>query len=160
MVTSTIDTGPAGGHPAAGAPEAPRPLWRNLQFQLLWTGQSAATLGTSVADIAYPLAILALTGSPAQAGLFGAMQAAAAVVAGLPGGHLADRFDGRRIVVAAEAGRAAVTAGVVVALVEPALQGGCVYRRRTALFGTDQRMLHGDDFGLQFHQHAVERLLL
>ena len=116
-MTSTIDTGPAGRDQAAGAQEAPRPLWRNLQFQLLWTGQTAATLGTSVADIAYPLAILALTGSPAQAGLFGAVQAAAGVAAGLPGGHLADRFDGRRIVVAAEAGRAAVTAGVVLALV-------------------------------------------
>ena len=116
-MTSTIDTGPAGRDQAAGAQEAPRPLWRNLQFQLLWTGQTAATLGTSVADIAYPLAILALTGSPAQAGLFGAVQAAAGVAAGLPGGHLADRFDARRIVVAAEAGRAAVTAGVVLALV-------------------------------------------
>ena len=115
-MTSSIDTGPA-GRDQAGALEAPRPLWRNLQFQLLWTGQTAATLGTSVADIAYPLAILALTGSPAQAGLFGAVQAAAGVAAGLPGGHLADRFDGRRIVVAAEAGRAAVTAGVVLALV-------------------------------------------
>jgi MFS family permease len=67
------------------------PLWRNLQFQVLWIGQSASTLGTSIADVAYPLTILALTGSAARAGLFASVQAAGALAAGLPGGHLADR---------------------------------------------------------------------
>jgi predicted MFS family arabinose efflux permease len=103
--------------PAETAPFAPRPLRRNGQFQLLWAGQSASTLGRSVADVAYPLAILALTGSPAQAGLFAAVQAAGAVAGGLPGGHLADRFSWRRIVVTADAAQAVVTAGVVLALV-------------------------------------------
>jgi predicted MFS family arabinose efflux permease len=102
---------------APPAPPAPRPLWRNGQFQLLWAGQSASTLGRSVADVAYPLAILALTGSPGQAGVFAAVQAAAAVAGGLPGGHLADRFSWRRIVVTAEAAQAVVTAGVVLALI-------------------------------------------
>jgi predicted MFS family arabinose efflux permease len=113
-MTSTIDDGSV---PAAGAAEASGPLWRNRQFQLLWVGQSAATLGRSVADIAYPLAILALTGSPGRAGLFAAVQAAGALAGGLPGGHLADRFEWRRIVAAAAAAQAAVTAGVVLALV-------------------------------------------
>lgn len=113
-MTSTIDDGTA---PAAGAATASRPLWRNGQFQLLWAGQSAATLGRSVADVAYPLAILAMTGSPGQAGLFAAVQAAGALAGGLPGGHLADRFEWRRIVAAAAAVQAAVTAGVVLALV-------------------------------------------
>jgi MFS family permease len=98
-------------------PTQVRPLWRNLQFQVLWIGQSASTLGTSVADVAYPLAILALTGSPARAGLFAAVQAAGGLAAGLPGGLLADRHEWRRIVVVTEAARAAITAGVVVALV-------------------------------------------
>src|SRR5579859_2223694 len=71
----------------------PRPLRRNVPFQLLWIGTSAATLGVSVADIAYPLAILAATGSPALAGLFAAIQALGMLLAGLPAGVLADRYD-------------------------------------------------------------------
>ena len=46
----------------------PPPLWRNLRFQALWIGMASSTLGVSVADIAYPLVILVLTGSPARAG--------------------------------------------------------------------------------------------
>jgi hypothetical protein len=121
MVSSTIKAGTAEAVPATAVPEAPRPLWRNRPFQLLWIGQSAASLGRSVADVAYPLAILALTGSPAQAGLFAAVQAAGAVAGGLPGGHLADRFEWRRVVAAAAGVQALVTAGVALALVMGAL---------------------------------------
>jgi MFS family permease len=121
MVSSTIEAGTAGAAPATAVPEAPRSLWRNRPFQLLWVGQSAASLGRSVADVAYPLAILALTGSPAQAGLFAAVQAAGAVAGGLPGGHLADRFEWRRVVAGAAGAQAVVTAGVALALVMGAL---------------------------------------
>jgi predicted MFS family arabinose efflux permease len=92
------------------------PLRRNLRFQTLWVGQTAVSLGVSVADIAYPLAILAITGSPARAGLFGAVQAVGGLLAGLPAGSLADRYDPRAIVIIAEACRATVTAAVVAAL--------------------------------------------
>ncbi|HEY1618629.1 MAG TPA: MFS transporter [Streptosporangiaceae bacterium] len=112
--TGGAGTGTADAPAAAGRVV---PLWRNYQFQVLWLGQSAATLGVSIADMAYPLTVLALTGSAARAGLFGAVQAAGALLAGLPGGQLADRLDWRRIVVAVEAGRAALTAAVIVALV-------------------------------------------
>ena len=95
----------------------PLPLWRNLQFQTLWIGASASTLGVSVADIAYPLTVLAVTGSPALAGLFAAVQAIGMLLAGLPAGVLADRYDSRTIVICTEAGRAAVTAVVAVALI-------------------------------------------
>ena len=95
----------------------PRPLWRNWPFQALWIGTSSSTLGVSVADIAYPLTILAITRSPALAGLFAAVQGLGMLLAGLPAGVLADRYHGRTIVILAEAGRAAVTAVVAVALV-------------------------------------------
>ncbi|HEY6294847.1 MAG TPA: MFS transporter [Streptosporangiaceae bacterium] len=101
---------------AAGTAIGPAPLRRNLPFQTLWIGMTASTVGVSVADVAYPLIILAMTGSPALAGLFAAVQAAGMLVAGLPAGSLADRYDSRTIVIATEAARAAVTAGVVVAL--------------------------------------------
>jgi predicted MFS family arabinose efflux permease len=112
--------GSAGTTPATGQAalaSGPGPLRRNLRFQTLWIGASASTLGVSVADVAYPLAILAMTGSPARAGLFAAVQATGMLVAGLPAGALADRYDSRTIVIAAEAVRATVTAAVVVALV-------------------------------------------
>jgi predicted MFS family arabinose efflux permease len=109
----TAAQGQAGSRTAIG----PTPLWRNLQFQTLWIGTTASTVGVSVADVAYPLLILAMTGSPALAGLFAAVQAVGMLAAGLPAGSLADRYDGRALVIAAETARAAVTAAVVVALV-------------------------------------------
>lgn len=93
------------------------PLRRNLRFQTIWIGQTATSLGISVADVAYPLAILAITGSPARAGLFAAVQVIGQLLAGLPAGSLADRHDPRTVVIIADACRALVTAAVVVALV-------------------------------------------
>src|SRR5258708_21317666 len=97
--------------------EGPVRLWRNLQFQTLGLSQAASSLGSGVADVAYPLAILALTGSPARAGLFAAVQTAGIVVGALPGGQLADRRDRRTIVVMAESVRALITTVVAVGLV-------------------------------------------
>jgi MFS family permease len=90
------------------------PLWRNLQFQSLWIGGSASTLGVSVADLAYPLAILAITGSPGRAGLFAALLSVGMLTSALPAGQLADRYDRRMILITAESCRALVT-GVVAA---------------------------------------------
>ena len=47
------------------------PLRRNRDFNLLWSGQVLSDLGTRVAEIAMPLLVLALTGSPAKAGIAG-----------------------------------------------------------------------------------------
>ena len=105
------------GQARPGTGSEPVPLRRNLRFQTLWIGTTASTLGVSIADVAYPLTILAMTGSPARAGLFGAVQAIGMLAAGLPAGSLADRYDSRTIVIAVEAARAAVTVAVVLALV-------------------------------------------
>lgn len=92
------------------------PLRRNLAFQLLWTGSAASTVGVAVADVAYPLAILAVTGSSARAGLFAAVQVAGQLLAGLPAGQLADRWDQRRILIVSDTGQALITALVAAAL--------------------------------------------
>lgn len=109
MSTSAVT---AGQESSEAEVEAQVPLRRNLRFQTLWAGQAASSLGVSVADVAYPLAILSLTGSPARAGLFAAILTVGMLVGALPGGQLADRYDRRLIVILTEIARAVVTAVV------------------------------------------------
>lgn len=98
------------------APPAPRPLRHNRPFRALWLGSLWSLLGLEVADIGYPLVILGVTGSPARAGLFGVVQTVAVLLSGLPAGDLVDRYDRRRILLAAETCRALATASVAVAI--------------------------------------------
>ena len=48
-----------------------RPPRRNRDFMLLWSGQVVSSLGSAVSSVAFPLLVLALTGSLAKAGLAG-----------------------------------------------------------------------------------------
>ncbi|MBX7266482.1 MFS transporter [Micromonospora sp. Llam7] len=95
----------------------PAPLWRNRDFLFLWTGQVVSTLGARISGLAYPLLVLAVTGSPAQAGLVAAAQAAPFLIWFLPAGVLVDRWSRKRIMLAADAGRAVALASVAVAVV-------------------------------------------
>lgn len=99
----------------APAKQTPLPLRRNRNFNLLWGGAVSALLGLSTADIAYPLVILMLTGSPLNAGLFATVQLVASVLATLPVGQLMDRKDRRRMLLISESVRAAAAASVAVA---------------------------------------------
>ncbi len=94
----------------------PVPLRRNRRFQTLWAGSASAMLGTCLADTAYPLLLLAMTGSPTVAGAFGAVQFGASVLFGLHGGTVADRYDRRRILIAADTVRLLTALSVVLAL--------------------------------------------
>ncbi len=94
----------------------PSPLWRNRDFLLLWTGQVVSTIGTRVSGLAYPLIVLAITGSAAQAGLVAAAQTAPFLIWFLPAGALVDRWPRKRIMLAADAGRAVALASVAVAV--------------------------------------------
>lgn len=105
-------------HPETAATEeaaAPLPLRRNRNFNLLWGGAVSALLGLSTADIAYPLVILALTGSPLKAGLFATVQLIASVLATLPVGQLMDRKDRRRMLLLSESVRAVAAGSVATA---------------------------------------------
>ncbi|MFJ4517984.1 MFS transporter [Streptomyces sp. NPDC088816] len=93
-----------------------RPLWRNRDFMLLWSGQVVSTVGMRVTALAYPLLVLALTGSPFQAGLVGFAQTLPFLVLYLPAGALVDRWDRRRVMLAADGVRAMLLGLVVLAL--------------------------------------------
>ncbi|WP_329619496.1 MFS transporter [Streptomyces sp. NBC_01255] len=98
------------------APATPVPLRRNRRFQILWIGAAAANLGLETVEVAYPLLIMSLTGSPALAGLFGFAQIGTALLVGLPAGAVVDRWDRRRILLISEAVRALTLAFIVLIL--------------------------------------------
>ncbi len=75
------------------------PLRRNRDFNLLWTGQAVSGLGSAMSGIAYPLLILALTGSAAKAGFVGGTGLLVNLLLLLPAGLVADRFPRRRIMI-------------------------------------------------------------
>jgi predicted MFS family arabinose efflux permease len=99
-----------------GEQQKHRPLWRNRDFMLLWSGQVVSTLGTRISALAYPLLVLAITGSPAQAGLVGFAQALPFLIWFLPAGALVDRWSRKRIMLVADAGRGIALGTVAIAI--------------------------------------------
>ena len=89
---------------------APTPLWRNRDFVLLQSGQLLSAMGSEATAIAYPLLALAVTHSPARAGVVSFARLAPFAVLQLPAGVAADRVDRRRIMIAADLLRAAAIA--------------------------------------------------
>jgi MFS family permease len=83
--------------------EAWAPLRRNADFRRLWIGEVASTLGTRMSAVAYPLLVLALTGSPTKAGVVGFLRTLPYFLFALPVGVFADRHDRRRLIVVADA---------------------------------------------------------
>ncbi len=96
-------------------PPDPVPLRRNRDFQLLWSGQAVSLLGSQTSKIAYPLLVLAMTGSPAKAGIAGFAAMLGYLLFPLPAGALADRLDRKRIMIACDAVRLAAIASIAVA---------------------------------------------
>lgn len=95
---------------------APLPsLWRNRDYVLLWTGQMVSQLGSGVSQIAYPLVILALTHSAANAGIAAALHSLPYLIFSLPAGALLDRWDRKRVMIICDAGRAIALGSIPVA---------------------------------------------
>src|SRR5437899_48048 len=92
------------------------PLWRNLDYMLLWSGQIVSNTGTQVSQLAFPLLILAVTHSPAQAGFAGALRALPYLLFSLPAGALIDRWDRKRTMILCDVGRALSLGSIPVAL--------------------------------------------
>ncbi|WP_433558701.1 MFS transporter [Pseudonocardia xinjiangensis] len=79
------------------------PLRRNTGFQLLWFGTTVSQLGTEITKLAVPLFVLALTGSPAWAGIIAGAGVAGSILVLMPAGVWVDRWDRRRTLVTGQA---------------------------------------------------------
>ncbi|MFD5387195.1 MFS transporter [Streptomyces sp. NPDC059474] len=101
---------------AAPPVSPPVPLSRNRDYRLLWGSQALSEFGFHAAVIAFPLLVLALTGSAAASGLVMGTIAAAQMVVGLPAGVLVDRYDRKAIMLGCEAAQAVSAISLVVAV--------------------------------------------
>lgn len=102
-------TGVAGRTPAA-------PIWQNRDFKLVWLGASTSQFGSGITQIAYPLLVLALTGSPAIAGLVSAARALPYMLFGLPAGALVDRWNRKKVMIVCDSCRAVNMATIPLAI--------------------------------------------
>lgn len=101
---------------SARAPLAadPVPLRRNRDFMVLWSSQVVSTVGTRVTSIAFPLLVLAVTHSPAKAGIVGFAQTLPFTLLYLSAGAFIDRWDRKRVMLACDAGRAVALGSIAV----------------------------------------------
>jgi MFS family permease len=93
----------------------PVSLWRNHDYLLLWSGQSLSAIGSAVSELAFPLLVLAVTHSPAQAGFTAALRTLPVTFISLLGGLLVDRWDRKRIMIFCDIGRALSMTSIPVA---------------------------------------------
>jgi MFS family permease len=92
------------------------PLRRNRDFTLLWVGQLCSEVGSRISFVAYPLLVLATTGSAAQAGVVGFARVLPMLLFALPGGVLADRVDRRTLMIACDGTRALLLLSLTLAV--------------------------------------------
>ncbi|RLK09864.1 putative MFS family arabinose efflux permease [Micromonospora sp. M71_S20] len=92
------------------------PLHRNRDFLLLWSGSAVSMLGSTASLVAYPLLVLALTGSPGAAGLAGFVALLPTLLFQLPAGALVDRWDRKRVMIWCDVLRALGVGSIVAAI--------------------------------------------
>ena len=83
------------------------PLSRNQDFVRLWLSQTLSAIGSRVTYLAYPLLILAISGSTAAAGAVAGTAALVEIAVRIPAGVLLDRLDRRKLMLWTEAARVA-----------------------------------------------------
>ena len=92
------------------------PLRRNREFLLLQAGQLLSSAGTQATAIAYPLLVLAMTGSAARAGAVAFARSLPLALLALPAGVAADRWNRRWLMIAADAVRVAAMGSLAAAI--------------------------------------------
>jgi Na+/melibiose symporter-like transporter len=97
-------------------------LWRNREFLLLWSGQTVSVFGSLVGGSALSfVAVMTLSATPLQMGVLQTMELLPAFLIGLVAGAWVDRLRRRPLLIAADIGRALVTAAIPLAAMMGAL---------------------------------------
>ena len=91
-------------------------VWHNRDFRLIWSAQTLSEFGNGLSQLAYPLLMLAITGSPAAAGALAAVRALPYLFLGLLAGALVDRWDRKRTMIFCDLARAANVASIPIVL--------------------------------------------
>ncbi len=90
----------------AQASLSPFHVFRNRNFKWMWTGQLISTMGTALTSLASSILVFRLTNSAMSVGLMLMATAAPSLLVGLFAGVFVDRFDRKRIMLAADLIRA------------------------------------------------------
>ncbi len=98
------------------ASRAAPPLSRNRDYHVLWGSQLVSELVSHLCLIAFPLMVMAATGSAFQMGAVAAVIAAAHMTANVPAGVLVDTFDRKRVMLVCQCIRTAAIASLAAAL--------------------------------------------
>lgn len=91
-----------------------RPLRESPAFRRLWTGNAISGLGGSMASFTIDWVVWSRTHSPLAVGLVGVAALVPMIVFTLLGGHWADRYDRRRLVVAVRWAQLAISGTIAV----------------------------------------------
>ena len=93
-------------------------LFRQRDFRRLWAGDSLSQFGVMTTTLAIPLlAVRTLHATPFEVGLLTTFEFLAFLVIGLPAGAWVDRMRRRRVMIAADLGRAALLGWIPLAAV-------------------------------------------
>ncbi|WP_233360162.1 MFS transporter [Streptomyces sp. CRPSP2-6A1] len=105
-VSGTAEAGTRPGRPRFG-----RDFW------LLWFGQGVSSVGSAASDLAYPLLVLHLGGTPFKAGLVGLVSTGSRLLLRLVAGLVVDVCSRKRVLIWCDVGRAATAGGLAAAVV-------------------------------------------
>ncbi len=103
--------------PKIPPPKIPPPL-RQPAFLRFWLARTLSTAGFQIIAVVVGWQIFALTGSTLELGLIGLMQFLPMLVLTIPAGHVADRYDRRRIVRVCQAVEALAAAALALGSAE------------------------------------------
>ncbi|MCP3804332.1 MFS transporter [Allokutzneria sp. A3M-2-11 16] len=93
-----------------------QPLSRNRNYTILWTSQLFSELAGEITQIAFPLLILLSAGSPLEVGVIGSVLAFAHMIAIVPAGVMADRWNRKRVMLVCQIARTAAMAALAFTL--------------------------------------------
>jgi MFS family permease len=93
----------------------PVSLWRQRDYLLFWSGQTISSIGGNISLVAFPLLLLAITGSPLAAGIAGMLRRLPNLLY-LVAGALVDRWNRKYVMLICDIGRALSLASIPLAL--------------------------------------------